>query len=258
MAEYIVMPKLGFDMREAQLVRWLKEVGDQVNKGDIVAEIESDKATLELEAQAGGVLLKKLANDGDVVPVGGNMAIVGQQGEDVSGMDGAGQARPAAEAKPAGKEAPAPQEAPAEEEAAAAPPEKEAPAKQEAAAAPPAARPEAEAKPAPDGKAPAVSEEYPGGVKATPVARRIAREHEVDLKQVAASGPGGRVRKADVESFLERREAAPAPAVAPAVAPAAVPVGPDTAEVELTRLRKAIGRRMAESKTTAPHFYVTT
>jgi pyruvate dehydrogenase E2 component (dihydrolipoamide acetyltransferase) len=77
MAEYIVMPKLGFDMREGVLNNWLKEVGDSVSKGDIVAEIESDKATLELEAQTSGTLLHLLHNPGDVVPVGANMAIVG-------------------------------------------------------------------------------------------------------------------------------------------------------------------------------------
>ena len=77
MAEYIVMPKLGFDMREAELVTWLKEIGDPVEKGEIVAEIESDKATLELESQAAGTLLKKLEDENAIVPVGANIAIVG-------------------------------------------------------------------------------------------------------------------------------------------------------------------------------------
>ena len=86
MAEYIVMPKLGFDMREGVLNNWLKQVGDTVNRGDVVAEIESDKATLELEAQVAGVLLQTLHGPGDVVPVGANLAIVGQAGEDVSSM----------------------------------------------------------------------------------------------------------------------------------------------------------------------------
>ena len=86
MAEFIVMPKLGFDMREAVLVGWFKQVGEAVEKGEVVAEIESDKATLELEAQAGGVLLKLLAGEGDVVPVGDNLAIVGEEGEDISAM----------------------------------------------------------------------------------------------------------------------------------------------------------------------------
>ncbi|MFW5943001.1 MAG: dihydrolipoamide acetyltransferase family protein, partial [Chloroflexota bacterium] len=107
-------------------------------------------------------------------------------------------------------------------------------------------------------EAEAVGEEYPDGVKATPVARRVAEEHEVDLKQVSGSGPGGRVRKADVEAYIERgpeREEEARRAVS--VEPTAVPTGPDTREVETTRLRQAIGRRMVESKTTVPHFYVT-
>ena len=84
MADYIVMPKLGFDMREGVLNTWLKAVGDTVSKGEVVAEIESDKATLELEAHVAGTLLHLLHNPGDVVPVGANMAIVGEKGEDVS------------------------------------------------------------------------------------------------------------------------------------------------------------------------------
>ncbi|MCZ7671175.1 MAG: hypothetical protein M5U34_30570 [Chloroflexi bacterium] len=90
MAEYIVMPKLGFDMREAVLVAWLKQEGDQITKGDIVAEIESDKATLELEAFESGVLLKRLQHEGAVVAVGADIAIIGEAGEDISGMLSAG------------------------------------------------------------------------------------------------------------------------------------------------------------------------
>ena len=228
MAEYIVMPKLGFDMREAELVTWLKEIGDQVEKGEIVAEIESDKATLELEAQASGILLKKLEEEGAIVPVGANIAIVGEEGEDVSDMTEGDGAAP---------------EPTAEEEA-----EK------------PPAQPE-RARPARgDGTPPAATGngEFPGGVKATPVARRVAEEHGVNLKELSGSGPGGRIRKADVDAYLERAPEAAPEAPAPAYEPVAVPTGPDTTEVEISRLRKAIGRRMAQSKSTVPHFYVTT
>ncbi|MDX1688886.1 MAG: dihydrolipoamide acetyltransferase family protein [Candidatus Promineifilaceae bacterium] len=229
MAEFIVMPKLGFDMREAELVSWLKEEGDNVEKGEIVAEIESDKATLELEAQAGGMLLKKLEQEGAIVPVGANIAIVGEEGEDISGMeDGA---------------------AAAEEEGAGAPEAEEKAEEAEPEAAPEEAAAEA-----------AVGEEFPGGVKATPVARRMASEHDVDLKAISGSGPGGRVRKADVEAYMEREpEVEEAVERAPAVEfePTAVPTGPDTTEIPTSRMRQAIGRRMVESKTTVPHFYVT-
>lgn len=234
MAEYIVMPKLGFDMREGVLNNWLKAVGDEIRKGDIVAEIESDKATLELEAQVSGTLLHLLHGPGDVVPVGANMAIVGAAGEDVSGMIGT-------EAEP---------------DAAYPPP-------------PPAAAQAEPTQPAPStgAPAPAVTESaaadkrFPDGVKATPIARRIAEEHQVNLLQVQGTGPEGRVRKADVEAFLS---SAPAPVAAAATAPApaqpaTMPVaGPDSEEVLTTRLRQAIARRMTESKTTVPHFYVTT
>jgi pyruvate dehydrogenase E2 component (dihydrolipoamide acetyltransferase) len=217
MAEFIVMPKLGFDMHEGVLVGWLKEVGDDVNKGDVVAEIESDKATLELEAMSGGVLLKTLASEGDVVPIGGNLAIVGEAGEDITEMAEQAELSAVLEAVPEG-----------EKEAAASP------------------------LPVPDDLS--VSNEFPGGVKATPVARRVASEHGVSLKDVNGSGPGGRIRKVDVESYLERGLEAPAVTFQPAM----VLTGPDTTEVPASRLRQAIGRRMTQSKTTIPHFYVTT
>ena len=227
MADFIVMPKLGFDMREGVLVSWLKQIGDNIDKGEVVAEIESDKATLELESQVGGTLLKTLEDEGAVVPIGANLAIVGEEGEDVSGMVSAD--GESAEPLPVAE----PEETP------------------EAAETKPVA-----------GTAAEVSAEYPDGVKATPVARRVAREHDVDLSQVSASGPQGRIRKADVEAYIEQRETAPAapPAAAPAVSitPAEVTVGPDDIEVETPRLRQIIARRMTESKQTVPHFYVTT
>jgi pyruvate dehydrogenase E2 component (dihydrolipoamide acetyltransferase) len=248
MAEYIPMPKLGFDMREAVLLRWLIKEGDEVKQGDIVAEIESDKATLELESPVSGTLLKFLVNDGDVAAIGANLAMVGQPGEAVS-ADGGKPAASAAGGKPA--------------EAKVVDTKVESPAKTdrdegEAKPAPaqtggqPAEAPAAEPMPEPS---PAVSGEFPGGVKATPVARRMAQERQVDLKQVSGSGPDGRIRRADVEAYLQSGpKAAPTPAVA---APTPVPSGPDTTEIATTRLRQAIARRMVESKTTVPHFYVT-
>ncbi len=226
MAEYIVMPKLGFDMREGVLNNWLKEIGETISKGEVVAEIESDKATLELEAQVEGTLLAYLEEPGAVVPIGANLAIVGEPDEDIAGMKGGGAAEPA---KKAEKSAPEPAD--------------EAPAPTSVAA--------------PSGEA--VSEEYPGGVKATPVARRLAEEKGVALAQVNGTGPGGRIRKADVEAYLAQPQPAAEPATTPAkpITPTAVAVDPDSEEVETTKLRQAIARRMVESKTTVPHFYVT-
>lgn len=229
MAEFIVMPKLGFDMREGVLVRWLKEVGAAVSKGDIVAEIESDKATLELESQVSGTLLKTMGEAGDVVPVGANLAIVGAADEDISGMNGG---------------TPAKKESPQEEHPA------QAADTNAVKAEPEAATPSA-----------VVSDEFPGGVKATPVARRIAKEQKVDLSQVSATGPDGRIRKADVEAFLQAKPEAKAPTAAAPTPAAPTPTlavaGEDDTEVPATKLRQAIARRMTESKTTVPHFYVT-
>jgi pyruvate dehydrogenase E2 component (dihydrolipoamide acetyltransferase) len=228
MAEFIVMPKLGFDMREGVLNNWLKQVGEPIEKGEVVAEIESDKATLELEAQVTGTLLHILQTAGDVVPVGANMAIVGAEGEDISALiDASGGNGATPEAKPD----PVMTELQAEAAAPAVTP-----------VAPEAATP------------PADTSEFPDGVKATPVARRIAEEQGVTLSQVRGTGPDGRVRKADVEAFMAKPRPAPA-ATSQTTTPVAT--GPDTSEVELTRLRQAIARRMTESKTTVPHFYVT-
>ena len=227
MAEYIVMPKLGFDMREGVLNTWLKAVGDRVSRGEVVAEIESDKATLELESQVEGVLLKILQEPGAVVPIGANVAIVGVEGEEIAGMNGGAADETKAPAKPAAEQK----------------------------AAQPAA-PEAVA--APSGEA--ISDEFPGGVRATPVARRMAEEHGIDLREVNGSGPDGRIRKADVEAYLASPPAPTAAAPAPGSA-AFEPTPPPTEGVETiatSKLRQAIARRMTESKTTVPHFYVTT
>lgn len=221
MAEFIVMPKLGFDMREAVLVSWLKGIGEQVTKGEVVAEIESDKATLELEALVSGTMLKQLEKEGSVVPVGAKMAIVGEAGEDISGLTSGDETQAAAQ-----------EEAPKVDAAA-----EPAPA--------PAAAPVMET---------AVSAEFPGGVKATPVARRLAEEKSVDLRRVKGSGPDGRVRRSDIEAYLAAPSAAQPGAPMPVTA---VPTGPETTEIPTSRLRQAIARRMTESKTSVPHFYVT-
>ena len=229
MAEFIKMPTLGFDMEEGAMGTWLKQVGDPVSKGDVLAEIESDKVTQELQARAEGVLLTILAETGDLVPVGANLGIIGAEGEDIAAMlaeAGASTTAPVATAAVV-EEATSAQAAPVA-----------------AAATVPVSN--------------AVSEEFPGGVKATPVARRVAAEHGVNLAQVGGSGPDGRIRKSDVESFLTSPQVA-VPAVSAPVPAVSIPAiaGDDMEEVPLTRMRQAIARRMVESKTTVPHFYVT-
>ena len=225
MAEFIKMPTLGFDMEEGTMGSWLKQVGDPVQKGDVLAEIESDKVTQELQARAEGILLAQLANTGDLIPVGDNLGIIGAEGEDVSalmseaGGGSNGAAAPAVESAAAAESSTSVTSAPT-----------------------PAPAPAASG---------ALDAEFPDGVKATPVARRVAADHGVDLSRVGGSGPGGRVRKADVEAFMANPPAAETAVSTQQPAPAGA------TEKPLTRMRQAIARRMTESKVTIPHFYVT-
>ncbi len=225
MAEIIRMPKLGFDMAEGTLVRWVRQVGEPIQKGDILAEIETDKATVEVEASVSGVVLQHLVDQGAVVPVNTPIAVIGQPGESV-----AEPAIPAA--KPGPAEAPRP-------------------------ASPATATQEVGVESAE--AAPSVAEQP---IKASPLARRLALEHHLDLKAIVGSGPGGRIVRRDIEKVLAATQAVPAPAVAPAAPPVSTytplpsPAPADTV-VATSKLRQAIGRRLLEAKQTIPHFYVT-
>ncbi|HEX2371265.1 MAG TPA: dihydrolipoamide acetyltransferase family protein [Solirubrobacterales bacterium] len=236
MATDIVMPRLSDSMEEGTILRWIKSQGDDVAVGDELVEIETDKANMVYEADAAGTLIEILAGEGDTLPIGETIARVGEPGE--AGGDGAG---PTAEPEPK------PEEGDEQREEA---PEAERPSA-------PTATAEAEA-PAPAGD---------GRVKASPLARRVARERGLDLAGIPGSGPGGRIVKADVERAVE----APVPEIKPPQeqAPGAVPAAPtpgvrerpETAKgevtiVELTKVQQTIARRMAESKATAPHFYL--
>ena len=229
------MPRLSDSMEEGTILKWLKSPGDNVELGEELVEIETDKANMVYEADAGGTLIEIVAAEGETLPIGQVIARVGEPGEEPSG-DGAA-------AKPKKQKTSKKPSAEAEETAAAS----AAP----ATAAPPAAAPA----------------DADGRVKASPLARRIARERGLDLAGLAGSGPGGRIVKADVEKAIA---AGPTPAVAQAAAPpAAAPAGPtpgaaerpetakgSTSFEELTKLQSTVARRMAESKATAPHFYL--
>jgi pyruvate dehydrogenase E2 component (dihydrolipoamide acetyltransferase) len=229
MAETVLMPKLGFDMAEGTLVRWVKAEGETIHKGDVLAEIETDKATVEVESSFSGVVLKHLVAEKSIVPVALAIAIIGQPGEKV-------ESAPAAPDKPA---------APAEKQAASQP--------QAAAAA----------------ETSAVSAGEGGRVKASPLARKVAEDQKINLARLKGSGPGGRIVRKDVEQALAiARQPVPVPPAAAAQAarpaqPAALPLGSVTGQapadehVPVDRLRAAIGRRLAESKQQVPHFYVT-
>ncbi len=205
MAHVVAMPKLGFDMAEGRLIRWLKAEGERVQKGDVLAEIETDKATVEVEAPAAGLVRRQLVSEGTAVPVGTPIAILAEADEPIADL-AAGAPAPAAVSR--------------------------------AEAGEPSAAP-------PSTAAPAESGRLPGGVRASPLARRVARQAGVDLAAVTGSGPQGRVLRRDVEAAAARGAAAPA---VPRAAERVVP----------SRLRAAIGRRMTQAKQQAPHFYVTT
>jgi pyruvate dehydrogenase E2 component (dihydrolipoamide acetyltransferase) len=224
MAELITMPKLGFDMREGKLGEWVKQAGDAVSQGETIVLVETDKATVEVPAFRSGVLLEILVPAGESVPIGEAIAIVGAASEKVDraalGLTKAAAPAPAA-VTPAAP--PAPVAAPA-------------------------------LAPAPE---PAVAEG--GRLAASPVAMRMAAELGIDLRHVPGSGPGGRIIKRDIEEFVKAQAKAPAhPVSAPPIAiPSYEPTPEGYRPVPLTPMRQAIARRMVESKTTAPHFYVT-
>ena len=243
MADTVQMPKLGFDMAEGKLVRWVKAEGEAVKKGDVLAEIETDKATVEVESQFAGVLLKRLVDENTSVPVGDPIAVIGQPGESVTATP-----TPAPAAAPAQTSPPAPLHSM-----------------------------ERGGNPAPVIESIPAAPVTVGPVKASPLARRMAGDSGLDIRMLHGSGPGGRVVRKDVELFLQGHGAAPA-AVPPAMAAQAAPAQaapqapkppvsiplpslapgevPADQHVPLDKLRAAIGRKMVESKQQVPHFYV--
>ncbi len=242
------MPRLSDTMEEGTIGRWLKKPGDSVEKGDILLEIETDKATMELEAYESGTLQKIVVQEGETVPIGAVIAYIGEgELEEVPAGDA-----PAAEAAPtAGKE-------------------------------PQATERQSEPEHVVGGNGHSPGER----VKASPVARRLAEEYNIDLRQIQGTGPGGRIIKENIEAFRssggagttpaaepaprEQPKPAPAPAVAPAPAPSAPPspapmpaMAPPPAPASatpqpLSRMRKAIARNMNQAKPGSPHIYVST
>jgi pyruvate dehydrogenase E2 component (dihydrolipoamide acetyltransferase) len=268
------MPRLSDSMEEGTILRWLVESGTEVSRGDEIVEIETDKANMTYEADAGGVL-EIVASEGDTLAIGELIArIGGSDGGDADAAAGSAERQDARRAGPvAGEDDSA---GGAAEIVSPAPPARSAQtADGEGSGA--AAEPAASAKPAASAESPAPSPSMPsppgnGRVKASPVARRLARERGVDLAALTGSGPGGRIVKADVEAAGEvpaRAEAAaraeaPAAPAAPREVPGPVTAGErgggkgETTVEELSRTQQTIARRMAESKATVPDFQVTT
>lgn len=269
MAEIVPMPKLGFDMTEGTLVRRVKQVGDVVQKGDIIAEVETDKATIEVEAYLGGTIKAWVIDEGAAAPVGSPMVVIGGADEtvDVAAVTGVKQAEAPGKAPSNPKDIPTAGEASAGTKAEM--PVAEDPAAAKPAKAQPAAGQTTSKTPAPNGAPVAAAATTPTGrVMASPVARKLAADAGVEIAQIEGSGPGGRVVKRDVEAAVAAGGAAAGsaapttatpttqPSKAPAVAPVAV-----TAEdqvVPLTKLRAIIARRMLESTSSVPAIYLTT
>ena len=226
----VFMPRLSDTMTEGTVSTWTKGVGDRIEKGDVIAEIETDKATMELEAYDAGVLEQILVDVGKTVPIGEVIAVIG---------DGSGAAAPAA----------APASAPPADPTPVVP-----------------ASPTSTPTSAPNGTPPASTNgKHP---LASPLARNIARDAGLDLATVTGSGPGGRIVRADVEHAIATlgspaaastpAPVAPAAAVALSAAPAVeVQTGPDDEEIALNNVRRITARRLVESMQQAPHFYLT-
>ena len=228
----VVMPKLSEAMESGKIIKWLKKEGDRIQGGDILAEVETDKADVEMEAFGGGVLRKILAPAGETVPVGTLIGVIAEPGDDVAALI-------------ASAPAPAPARAGAPALAVAAP---STPAPTPTASPRPPAVAPGPMRPSPVTSAPAaaVAAQPSGGrVKASPLAKKIAAQTGVDLRLLQGSGPGGRIVRRDVETA--------------GAAPAAMRAVPD-AEFEdrpLSQMRAAIARQMPLSKAPVPHFYVT-
>ncbi len=223
MAEIVRMPKLSDTMTEGVVAAWHKKIGDKVKTGDLLAEIETDKATMEFESFQDGVLLHIGVEKGKRAPVDSILAILGKEGEDISALLAAEAAAPAAPvAAPSAAPAPTPAPTPVVSEVKMAP-------------APVVSQPVAAAPVAVNN----------GRTKASPLAKKLADEKGLPLNYIPGSGEGGRIVKRDIDAFMAGSAQGSANAVE------------SFYEVEVSQMRKVIARRLAESKFSAPHFYLT-
>ena len=235
MAELVTMPKLGFDMAEGTLVRWVKAEGDSIAKGDVMAEIETDKATVEVESHTEGIMFRHLAEEETALPVNAPIAIIAAEGEEPSeeeiaalvGETGSNNKKETS-GKGGQEEKPAPgkpvQQLPIEDDSSA-----------------------SDVSPA-------------GGVRSSPLARRIAEEHHVPLTKIDGTGPMGRVIKKDVEAYLasdQQRDYKNSTSTGQTVPSFSTGEVPEDQVLEMSRLRQAISRRMQDSNQNFPHFYLT-
>jgi pyruvate dehydrogenase E2 component (dihydrolipoamide acetyltransferase) len=253
----VVMPKLSDAMESGKIIKWLKKEGDKIQGGDILAEVETDKADVEMEAFGAGVLRKILVPAGESVPIGALIGVIAEPSEDIAAVvasapAGAGAGAGSAAQKTPLRAEPAPAPTPAAAASAAPQGARPAPTAPASAPAAPAARPVAVVSapaPAPAG----LGQGAQGGrVKASPLAKKIAAQTGVDLRLIQGSGPGGRIIRRDVEAAGSGAAAGVAAVAMPAAAE-----GAEFDDVPLTPMRATIARRMPLSKAPVPHFYVT-
>jgi len=253
----VVMPKLSDAMESGKIIKWLKKEGDRIQGGDILAEVETDKADVEMEAFGAGVLRKILVPAGESAPIGALIGVIAEPGDDIAAVVASAGAGAAGAGSGAQKTPLRPEPAPA----APAPAASAAPQGPHLAAATPAPAPVGSAaRPAAVVSAPAaapagIGQGAQGGrVKASPLAKKIAAQAGVDLRLIRGSGPGGRIIRRDVEAAGSGAAGA---SVAAAVAMPATVAGAEFEDRPLTLIRAAIARRMPLSKGPVPHFYVT-
>ncbi len=237
----IQMPKLSDTMTEGTLVAWKKKKGDQISAGEVLAEIETDKATMEWESPEDGTLTEIYVQEGGKVNVGDRIAFIGGEGEEAPKEQEKKKEKEEKEEKPKAKEEEKPKEAEQPKEETPTTEEKE-----KKAAAPPKAEKKAE----PEKPAPKIDKAEEARVKASPVARRIAAELGVDLSSVKGTGPEGRVTETDVRAAAKSKSVTPATKV-----PAVVKAG-ESARIQLSGMRKIIAQRLVESLGPIPHFYL--
>lgn len=227
----VEMPKMGDTMEEGKILRWIKHEGDSVKKGESIAEVETDKVNIEIEAFASGILRKILISEGESAPIGASIAYIGAADEPL----------PSTSSEPGGNGKAAPAEAPRTQE-------------RPAVGTPPLQAPTPKAQ---IQQAPSAVAEPAGRIFISPLARRFAEEHNLDYRRLQGTGPNGRIIKMDIETALQ--QGAPV-AATPAITLEPVPAGVDTGEVieiPLTTMRRTIARRLTQSMQNAPHFYVT-
>jgi pyruvate dehydrogenase E2 component (dihydrolipoamide acetyltransferase) len=219
MATKVIMPKLSPTMEEGQISRWLKKEGDKVSMGEPLAEIDTDKATMEMQALGNGVLRKILIGEGQSAPLGQTIAVIGEPDEDIAALVSEAPAQPAA-------------------------PKKEEPPEQKKEEPPPPAPPQ-------NGRQPQAAPADSGRMIVSPLAARMAADAGIDLRSLQGSGPGGRIIKRDIEAAISKPKTAPAPSYVQQAGASAYRDEP------ATQIRQTIAKRLVTSLGPVPHFFLT-